>query len=249
MLLKLELTKEEVSIVIAALDFYSRIWIGQYDEINSLLRLHGYADSGVTIEEYKEAYLRLRSILIPELTGEDFNCSLGIWNSETNSLAKSAYDMQQIIRYTQAWYTHPEGWIGVDFHTPILEGELPQIKCECRENAAGYVMTISGEESNYRLLSECLQVYGCLFEGKIGEIFKHYTDAAEAVQYAKDIEEAYGKIAETGIAKVQPYVIAIEKLKTKIRKNLSNELAQENYMDCMDGIKLPGLNEFSDLHS
>ena len=49
-------------------------------------------------------------------------------------------------------------------------------------------MTISGEESNYRLLLECMEIYGCLFECKIEEIFKHYTDEIEAVQHAKDIE-------------------------------------------------------------
>ena len=104
MSLKLELTNEEVYTVIDALDFYSRIWIGQYDEINSLLRLHGFMKSeSHKIENRKGDYLKLRNILLSSLENEDFNCSLGIWSSETNSLAKSAYDMQQIIRYTQAF--------------------------------------------------------------------------------------------------------------------------------------------------
>ena len=38
-----------------------------------------------------------------------------------------------------------------------------------------------------------MEIYGCLFECKIEEIFKHYTDEIEAVQHAKDIEEAYVK--------------------------------------------------------
>lgn len=219
--MKLELTNEEVYTVIDALDFYSRIWLGQYEEINSLLRLHGCVESAnFEIEDCKEDYLKLRSILLPVLAGEDINCSLGIWSSETNSLAKSAYDMQQIIRYIQAWYIHPEGGIGVNFNTPVLEGELSQIKCECRGNAAECVMIISGEKSNYRLLLECLEIYGFLFEFKIGEMFKHYTDKIEAIQLAKAIEEAYIKIIETGIAKAQPYVITIEKLKTKIEQLL-----------------------------
>lgn len=219
--MKLELTNEEVYTVIDTLDFYSRIWIGQYDEINSLLRLHGcVGTANFENEDCKEDYLKLRSILLPELAGEDFNCSLGIWSAETNSCAKSAYDMQQIIRYTQAWYIHPEGGISVNFNTPVLEGELPQIKCECRGNAAECAMIISGEESNYRLLLECLKIYGCLFEFKIEEMFKHYTDEIEAIQLAKAIEAAYIKIIETGIAKAQPHVITIEKLKTKIEQLL-----------------------------
>lgn len=219
--MKLELTNEEVYTVIDALDFYSRIWIGQYDEINSLLRLHGFMKSeSHKIENRKGDYLKLRNILLPSLENEDFNCSLGIWNTKTNSLAKSAYDMQQIIRYTQAWYLHPEGGIGVNFNTPILEGELPQIKCRCRGDATECAMTISGEESNYHLILECVEVYGCLFECKIEEMFKHYTGEIEAIQLAKDIEEAYVKIIETEITKVQLHVITIEKLKTKIEQLL-----------------------------
>ena len=68
------------------------------------------------------------------------------------------------------------------------------------------------------MLLECMEIYGCLFECKIEEIFKHYTDEIEAVQHAKDIEEAYVKIIETGITKAQPHVITIEKLKTKIEQ-------------------------------
>ena len=72
------------------------------------------------------------------------------------------------------------------------------------------------------MLLECMEIYGCLFECKIEEIFKHYTDEIEAVQHAKDIEEAYVKIIETGITKAQPHVITIEKLKTKIEQLLQN---------------------------
>lgn len=70
------------------------------------------------------------------------------------------------------------------------------------------------------MLLECMEIYGCLFECKIEEIFKHYTDEIEAVQHAKDIEEAYVKIIETGITKARPHVITIEKLKTKIEQLL-----------------------------
>lgn len=64
-----------------------------------------------------------------ELADESFFCSLGIRNVQTNHLAKAAFDMQQIIRYTQAWYVHSGGGLCVDFDTPILERDLPQIQC------------------------------------------------------------------------------------------------------------------------
>lgn len=70
--------------------------------------------------------------IILQLENADIYCSLGIWNVDTNAWAKSAYDMQQIIRYTLAWYQHPEGGEGVNFSMPILEGHLPKIQCKCQ---------------------------------------------------------------------------------------------------------------------
>lgn len=78
----------------------------------------------------------------------------------------------------------------MNFNTPILEGELTQIKCRCQGDAAKNVMIISGEERNFRQILECLEVYGCLLECKIEKIFKYYTDNAEALQLAKNIDEA-----------------------------------------------------------
>lgn len=52
----------------------------------------------------------------------------------------------------------------------------------------------------------------------------------EAVQHAKDTEEAYVKIIETGITKAQPHVITIEKLKTKIEQLLRNTI----FDNCFD---------------
>lgn len=147
--MRLELINDEIFMVINSLDFYSRIWIGQYDEIDSLLHLYGYNESdSLNFEDYEKEYLKLRSIMIPKLANDNFSCSLGIWNVETDNRAKSAYDMQQTIRYTQAWYKHPEGGIGTDFNTPILEGELPQIRCECQGDTMECSMILSGDKSN-----------------------------------------------------------------------------------------------------
>ncbi len=70
------------------------------------------------------------------------------------------------------------------------------------------------------MLLECMEIYGCLFECKIEEIFKHYTDEIEAVQHAKDIEEAYVKIIETRNNKQPHDLLQVEKLKIKIEQSL-----------------------------
>lgn len=186
------------------------------------MRLCGYCESeNFKFEDYKDSYLKLRSILIPEFANENFNCSLGIWNVKTNGLAKSAYDMQQTIRYTQAWHIHPEGGIGVEFNTPISEGDLPQISCECHGDSIDGFMMIFGDESNYRLIWESLEVYGCMFERRIEELFKHYTNNAEALRLAANMEATYVKVTAEEIG-TPSYLVKIEKLKAKIEQMLKN---------------------------
>lgn len=199
------------------MDFYSCIWIGQYNEINNLLRIYNYEGAkALDFESCREDYLKLRSIAIPKLAGRNIYCSLGIWNEDTNCMAKSAYDMQEIIRYTQAWYLHPEGGLGVNFNIPILEGDLPEIQCECHGEKEGCILTISGEESNFQLILKSLEVYISLFEYKIESLFHYYTNNAEALQLAKNIEKVYMSQDGVRTEKVQMYLNEIEKVKEKV---------------------------------
>ena len=212
------MANKDIDIVVNALDFYLRIWIGQYGEIDRIRRFYDLDRADyVDFESCNKYYLAIRKILIPELGNENLSGSLGIWNEQTNHLAKSAYDMQQIIRYTYAWYVYPEGGITVNFNSPILEGDLPQIECCYQGDITDPVLTISGQESNYRLLLESLEVQSCLFRCKIKSLFEHYTDNPEALCIAKRLEEMYvEKIKETSV-QLQDTLMKIEKLGQRIR--------------------------------
>lgn len=215
--MQLELNNNEVYIVINALDFYSRIWIGQYSEIEKLLVFYeSNCTANFSSEEYRKCLLELRSIIIPELAYENMYCSLGIWNTNTNCMAKSAYDMQQIVRYTQAWYLQPKGGIGVNFDTPILKGDLPIIKCECRGRKAETVLIIKGMESNFNLIERSLNVFMCLLEHKLGELFQYYTDDKKALALVKEIENTYMRQGRK--RKKNVYLCEIERLKKKVEK-------------------------------
>lgn len=97
-LMKLRVANKDIGIVVNALDFYSRIWIGQYGEIDRIRRFYDLDRADyVDFESCNKYYLAIRKILIPELGNENLSGSLGIWNEQTNHLAKSAYDMQQIL--------------------------------------------------------------------------------------------------------------------------------------------------------
>lgn len=59
-MIQLDLSVDEVCNVINALDFYSRIWIGQYNEIDNLLRNYDYDGvKSLKFDDYREDYLTI----------------------------------------------------------------------------------------------------------------------------------------------------------------------------------------------
>lgn len=141
------LKNQEISACIEALDFYSRMFIGQYGEIDFVLRQHrlsldfncqyGFAR--------RQIYTGMRSIVfcdVPRISEWDLNGSLGIWSEDTDMRAKNAYDMQQIIRYNDSWCRVPEGGTGRHFDAPMLGGNLPPVECKCAISGDDEVMKI-----------------------------------------------------------------------------------------------------------
>ena len=113
---------EEIDTIISNLDLFSRILIGQYDEIiEKISGIFIYHENEVP--ELTKALVCLRCELIPELKCYSLSGSLGIWNDVTPLIAKRAYDIQQVLRYQLSYHRNPEGGITVNFNTPYLHGE------------------------------------------------------------------------------------------------------------------------------
>lgn len=97
---------DDVQNMIYALDLYSRLLIGQYDEIPFR---RGFAICySQDNPDLLHNFLQLREVFIPSLPRK-MNTSLGIWSSETPIVAIRAYDIQQALRYQMAWYRHKHG--------------------------------------------------------------------------------------------------------------------------------------------
>lgn len=97
---------DDVQDMIYALDLYSRLLIGQYDEIPFR---RGFAICySQDNPDLLHNFLQLREVFIPSLPRR-MNTSLGIWSSETPIVAIRAYDIQQALRYQMAWYRHKHG--------------------------------------------------------------------------------------------------------------------------------------------
>lgn len=115
--------------MIRELDTYSRIYIGQYEEI---FRVKEYSFMFQSGTELRDMCYKLRNVIIPELISVGFNGSLGIWSSDTPLNAKRAFDIQQILRYQLAYHDSPGGGYTVDFNNPYIHGKWKFSKDDMR---------------------------------------------------------------------------------------------------------------------
>lgn len=136
--------QEEIFDVINALDLYSRIWIGQLLEIdNQMIWLKEKLYETDSAAKMTPFFVNIRNRILPgSLTdiGNTLHSSYGIFSKKIDRRARIAYDMQQVIRYTSAWYFHPDGGHSVDFGTPMQAEEtvkMPTANCFADDHETG----------------------------------------------------------------------------------------------------------------
>lgn len=113
---------DDVQDMIYALDLYSRLLMGQYDEIPFR---RGFAICySQDNPDLLHNFLQLREVFIPSLPRR-MNTSLGIWSPETPIVAIRAYDIQQALRYQISWHNHKDGeqTYTRNFDVPVFRGK------------------------------------------------------------------------------------------------------------------------------
>lgn len=204
---KITLHGDEIGLAIAALDFYSRIWIGQYGEI---LWKHrqclDYRDIERIEEEAKNYLSLLRMTIMPEI-GPELNGSHGIFNPKVDGRSALSYNLQQVIRYKYAYARFPEGGMGVSFGKPLKAGttDLPTGKIEKVDDE--WVIHVEGksEEDTKKYketLLDALTIYKDLMDADVVKLFSYYTDNEKALSYAKRVQNLYREsVKDTDIAR------------------------------------------------
>ena len=148
--MKIEISDEQAYVIVEALDLFSRILIGQAEEVGGVMNKYNVnmLDSEVVGAEGKQytqhkpnkkAYDAhhdfsdaIRS-LKHNLLGIHSNGSYGIHSEAVHDNARVAYDIQQVLRNYLAWKNHKEssfgGTMGVSFDKPYQTSklELPKI--------------------------------------------------------------------------------------------------------------------------
>ena len=113
----LEIDSTQASVLINALDLYSRIHIGQFTEILKPFRF----SKKVEIKDVRAAEHMLDAVKFL-LTGFEYGVSYGIHSEEVSDDARVAYDLQQVIRNVQSHTERPlkkGDWRGVNYDTPF----------------------------------------------------------------------------------------------------------------------------------
>ena len=198
---KLRITsQDEILKIVKALDFYSRIWIGQYLEIDyEITWLKKEAPNEILETKITSLLLKIRSKLLPLSNrdiGQTLYASYGIFSNKIDERAGTAYDMQQAIRYTLAWFLHPEGGWTVDFGSPLRAGRVyPVPKASCVNNDGNIEMEVSlTDKSQFMIIEDAIETLNLVRRGKIEKLFSYYTDDKEALLTASEIEKVYTKI-------------------------------------------------------
>ena len=194
--MRIVLSKENVAAAIRVLDLYSRIFIGQYDHLNWDIRLNA-DEKKISWKEIERAeimrtfmFKKIRDILIPDLAHFDLYASHGIWNFDGNDpRAIDAYDMQQTIRFTDAWFRRPEGGIGVYFSKPWIRGRYPEVKAEITGNRNDYQMTVMLLPEQFMILKEAAEVFLHAQCQEFEKMFAMFTDDQKALELAKAAEQ------------------------------------------------------------
>lgn len=125
----LEINEEQARVIQNALDLYSRIQMGQLEDIyyTAIMALNKYKT--ISRDNATMAIRQLKSILFPELLE---NSSYGIHSDKINDLARVAWDLQQVIRNRLAHDLRPPKqdhlpW-QVDYDTPSRSSNVPLAK-------------------------------------------------------------------------------------------------------------------------
>ena len=189
---ELEVTNNEILIILQALDLYSRIWIGQYDHILWDLRWYRNCNQLDELDKtLRREFLDIRNIVLPGLYEYSLNGSYGIFSPDRDTKAAIAYDMQQEFRYRRAWFLKPEGGYTVDFGRPLPCNDDPCDfpKADCYDVDGEFRIKIYIVDTQLKVIIDALNIGILESDCQIRKLFEYYTDDQEALQIAEKVTE------------------------------------------------------------
>lgn len=219
--MEIKCTGQELGSIITALDFAVRMWIGQYDHIEDVIRWNKDAEAVWDMEEFvRPILLDARNLVFPELKDFSYYGSYGVHNPNRPVKGAIAYDMYQEFRFRQSYFQHPEGGWTVNFDKPLWCADDP---CE-RPTASLFVengqdMAILGVCREQKdIICDALNAYASLLGTNLVGMFRVFTDNEEALKRMEGAETIYRSIPYDPTMSTKESREEFEKLAEKIRK-------------------------------
>jgi len=110
----LTINDEQVLVILRALDFYSRVGCGQFNEVAELFRFDPRTRF-VDRQRIDSALETAKQRLLPLERGSSYS----ICSPEVPREYQMAYDILQVLRHCKAWHDKPEGGPFVRFNQPM----------------------------------------------------------------------------------------------------------------------------------
>lgn len=142
-MVKLEITKKQAYLINKALDFYSRVGIGQFDVITDHPTFERHLHNEFKNEKGKTDYSKYhphvdmirKQLITPRnmLYNDNSlggNGSWGIYNKKVDESCREAYDIHQVIRHAFWKKDLDRSSITVDSSVHLTTKDSDKIKCE-----------------------------------------------------------------------------------------------------------------------
>ena len=142
---KLEVTENQLSLIQRALDFYSRVGIGQFEQIKDHPTFLKHLSKEFALENGKTDYIKFHNVrdsvdeaftlprnMLYNKLGLSTNSSWGIHNPNVDDSCREAFDIIQVIRH-EFWKRDPERsdmTVDSSIHFTSDSVESNKIKCE-----------------------------------------------------------------------------------------------------------------------
>ena len=183
------LKDQEIKSLEKALDFYSRLLMGQYDHMVFELGLN--AQKKMIDQEFMHALLlAIRKMTMPDLPNgiaNHIHASYGIASPELDTNSKLSYEILKTIMHNRSFIEHPEGGTTVNFNEPLSVSGFPFPENETNKTGDNIVSTTKLKNYHIEPVINALNVYCCFLTLDMKAMFEYVSDNYIALSLADSL--------------------------------------------------------------
>ena len=211
----LRLEDKEIYLLENALDFYFRLYLGQY--VNIPFDIRFYCDKTCPSSDFVDPLLLLiRNRVMPNIDLDikrNINWSYGIGNEKVDIKGRLAYEILKTIMHNRAYAQHPEGGNTVEFNDPLMVSGKSLPKNISKVEDGKVISETSFKAYHLVPILEAVDVYKDYLHLRFVSLFSHFTDDEYAKLFARALTKYfYDEVQPLTSEKAK----AVERLENKL---------------------------------